>query len=65
LTKYLQALKSSPNDEKIKIKIADTYFELKKWSKSWDFYKNLTSNPKASVNKIILSGIYNLQTANS
>lgn len=65
LTKYLQALKSSPNDEKIKLKIADTYFELKKWSKARDFYKNLTNNSKASVNKIILSSIYSLQTGNS
>jgi hypothetical protein len=41
LTKYLQALKSSPKDEKIKLKIADTYFELKKWQKAYDFYKDL------------------------
>ncbi|MDD5213461.1 MAG: tetratricopeptide repeat protein [Candidatus Gracilibacteria bacterium] len=65
LTKYLQALKSSPNDEKVKLKIADTYFELKKWSKAWEFYKNLTNNPKASSQKIILSSIYSLQLVNS
>lgn len=65
LTKYLQALKSSPNDEKVKLKIADTYFELKKWSKAWEFYKNLTNNPKVSVQKIILSSIYASNLDNS
>lgn len=65
LTKYLQALKSSPNDEKIKLKIADTYFELKKWQKAWEFYKDLGKNAKASKEKIILSSIYALNLSNS
>lgn len=58
LTKYLQALKSSPNDEKIKLKIADTYFELKKWAKAWEFFKGLTSSSKVSKEKIIITSIY-------
>lgn len=64
LTKYLQALKASPKDEKIKLKIADTYFELKKWQKAYEFYKDLWNNTKVSKEKIILSAIYSLNLTN-
>lgn len=65
LTKYLQALKSSPHDEDVKLKIADTYFELKKWEKAYSYYKDIINYKKADKNKIIYSVIYQANLNNS
>lgn len=65
LTKYLQALKSTPNDESIKLKIADTYFELKRWEKAFSYYKDLVNYKKVDNYKIIRRIIYSKNLTNT
>jgi len=41
LESYISALKQNPNDKKVIKKIGDTYFEMKKFPSSYNYYKKL------------------------
>ena len=55
LNKYLDVLKESPEDDKVKEKIAETYFNMKDFSSSYSYYKKMTNYDWVDKNKVVLS----------
>ena len=55
LVKYLEVLDKSPNDDKILAKIWDTYFELKDFKKSLDYYLKVKSKKNLNKEKFFFS----------
>ena len=64
LSKYIQALRKNPKDEEIIHKIADTYFELKKFDKAFNYYFRLKEYPQLNKYNTILSMIYSKNLLN-
>jgi len=58
LKNYLEVLKWSPKDEKIILKIGDTYFEMKKFDKAFFYYSKIKKYKSLDKNKAILSMLY-------
>ncbi len=57
LKEYLAAMKENPNSTMTIQKIADTYYEMKKYTIAYKYYKNIIWTDTADSNKIALSYI--------
>ncbi len=58
LKNYLNAYKQNPKDEKIIKKIWDTYFEMKKYKSSYNYYSKILDYKHLNKEKLILSLFY-------
>lgn len=66
LNEYLKALRQSPNDEQIIKKLSLVYFDLKRFSKVIETYKQVLSTLNDKEKEIyILSSLYNLDFTSS
>lgn len=61
LAKYLQALKSSPNDESIKNKIWNIYFKLHKYDQAYKYYSQIKSYSQLDIHRAIRSLFYSVE----
>lgn len=67
LVNYLQIYKDIPNDKNIIKKIADTYYNLKKFDKAYEFYSKIKDYDKLDkniVSKTLISSISLKETEN-
>lgn len=55
LLQYLQVHKEVPNDKEINMKIWDIYYELNKYDKAYEYYKNIKNYHNLDKKKAVLS----------
>ncbi len=55
LIQYLQVHKEVPNDKEINMKIWDIYYELNKYDKAYEYYKNIKNYQNLDKEKAVLS----------
>lgn len=58
LSKYLQAIKQSPDDESIKNKIWNIYFKLNKYEQAYKYYSQIKTYSQLDVHRAIRSLFY-------
>ncbi len=58
LSKYLQAIKQSPEDESIKNKIWNIYFKLHKYQQAYKYYSQIKSYSQLDIHRAIRSLFY-------
>ncbi len=61
LSKYLQAIKQSPDDESIKNKIWNIYFKLHKYDQAYKYYSQIKTYSQLDIHRALRSLFYSVE----